>query len=261
MPRSDQRREQYRLQHFLALCGYASRRHSEKAIVDGIVTVDGAKAHLGQKVFITQDVRVNGVGIRWRRAQRDDSYYIFHKPSRTLSSHNDDTGQNRRLVYDSFGEVDSKRLFSLGRLDYMTSGALLITSDGAFAQAINHPSHKIEKEYQIIAKRVIPDELLEQFVKGVYYNKVKYKAKSYTRISDHTVNLVLVEGKNRELRNVFFSFKVPVKKIHRVRIGPITLRGLALGTFRKLNAREIKFLTQHTDHVNSNDSKRDDHAE
>ncbi len=238
------KKNRYRLQHYLALCGYGSRRVSEKAIGEGWVSVDGNTAQIGDSVSVGQDVRVQGVGVKWKRERREGEYYLFHKPSKTLCSHSDDTGNNRRLIYSFFQPELNQRLFCVGRLDYMTSGALLVTNDGDFVQKIAHPRHKIEKEYVVTCKREISDTLCEQFIKGIRVRGVLYRAKSCQKVSDHTVQVVLEEGKNRELRNVFWAFKIPIKKVHRVRIGGILLKGLAPGTYRKVGDKERGQLTR-----------------
>ena len=133
-----------------------------------------------------------------------------------------------------------QRIFNVGRLDYMTSGLIFFTNDGEFSQLISHPSTHLEKEYVVTTKKAIPEDLMKQFVAGLRVNGELYKAKSYRLKGPHTVHLILEEGRNQELRKVFLSRSITVKKIHRVRIGSVTVKGLPPGHFRKLKDNEVE---------------------
>ncbi len=228
-----------RLQVFLAQSGVDSRRKCEEIIKSGRVEVNG-KVTLspGDKVSLEDDVRLDG---RVVKPMKRKIYIALHKPSGYICSNKDD--RDRPVARDLIAGVP-QRIFNVGRLDYMTSGLLFFTNDGDFAQLITHPSTHLEKEYVITTKKKIPEELMKQFLTGIRVNGEFYKAKSYRLKGPHIVHIVLEEGRNQELRKVFLSRNITVKKIHRVRIGSVTVKGLLPGHFRNLKESEIKKLTE-----------------
>ena len=167
-------------------------------------------------------------------------YLALHKPSGFICSNQDRDG--RSLAIDLIAPSVKQRLFNVGRLDYMTSGLIFFTNDGEFGKIMTHPSSHVEKEYIVTSKKEIPQELMEQFRRGVIVKGVKYKLKKYTFKGKRTVSIVLEEGKNNELRKVFLSRNITIKSIHRVRIGSVNLNGIAPGHFRKLTQKEINSL-------------------
>jgi len=167
-------------------------------------------------------------------------YLAFHKPSGYICSNQDQNG--RPLAIDLISPGINQRVFNVGRLDYMTSGLIFFTNDGEFGKVMTHPSSHVEKEYVVTSKKEIPKELMEQFKQGMIVQGVKYKLKKYSFKGKRTVNIVLEEGKNNELRRVFMSRNVTIKSIHRIRIGSINLTGIGSGRFRKLTSKEISSL-------------------
>jgi 23S rRNA pseudouridine2605 synthase len=149
---------------------------------------------------------------------------------------------HRPLALELIQPFVKERLFSVGRLDYMTSGLLLLTNDGEWGRHLAHPSSVVDKEYLVQTKKEVPIELLEQFKTGIRIQGEKFQCQDYTMTGPHSIRLILAEGKNREIRKVFLSQNITVKRVHRLRIGPVTLRGLEAGRFRKLTDYEIKAL-------------------
>lgn len=227
-----------RLQVFLAHAGFASRRASEEIILARRVSVnDEIVSVLGTKVFATDKVCVDGKQIFLETQKR---YVLLHKPEGFVSSASDE--KNRACAYDLLKNSFPERLYNVGRLDMYSSGALIFTNDGEFAKKISHPSSEIEKEYFVETSTALPRTLANDFEKGIRVENVFYKAKSAREINSHEMRIVLVEGKNREIRTVFSHYEVGIKRLSRVRIGNILLADLKVGEFRELSENEVNVL-------------------
>lgn len=233
-----QNNTQIRLQLHLARSGLASRRKCEEYIAEGRVAVNGKTViQPGTKVSPEDHVTVDGKTVR---NEKRKLYIALHKPAGFLCSDEDPDG---RPLAKSLLEVSFKeRIFHVGRLDYMTSGLIFYTNDGDFSRAMTHPSKKIEKEYIVTTKNPIPSELMEQFLRGITVEGIRYRASKTELISPRTAKIILTEGKNKELRRVFLSYSVSIKKVHRIRIGPVRLQGIDSGHFRLLKKHEVQKL-------------------
>jgi 23S rRNA pseudouridine2605 synthase len=130
----------------------------------------------------------------------------------------------------------------VGRLDYRSSGLILFTNDGEFAAKTSHPRSGIEKEYLVEAAGPIPDHVTEAFEQGILIEGVYYRSEAIERLGRKTIRVVLVEGKNREIRRVFSHFHLHPEKLHRIRIGPVRLADLAEGKSRPLTTDELRAL-------------------
>jgi 23S rRNA pseudouridine2605 synthase len=228
-----------RLQLYMARCGIASRRASEKIILDGRVTVNGETIwELGTKVDSeTADVSVDGKKITLEQNKR---YVILNKPEGYICSLSDEKG--RQVASDLLKEAFPERLYNVGRLDMYSSGLLIFTNDGEFARRITHPSSQIEKEYLVQTSLPMPDDLPQKFIKGMRIDGVFYKARSADLEMKHRIRVTLIEGKNREIRRVLEYFNIGIKKLERVRIGPIVNDGLKAGEYRELSKNEVQIL-------------------
>lgn len=230
--------EKIRLQAFLAHCGVASRRASEKIILDGRVTVnDVVVTELGTKVSAADIVLVDGKKIALEENKR---YVLLNKPTGYVCSSNDEKGRDSAidLLKDSFSE----RLYNVGRLDMFSSGLIIFTNDGDFAAKLSHPSSELEKEYIVDSSLPLPRGLAEEFMHGVRVDGVFYKCKFAKELNSHRMQIVLIEGKNREIRRVFESKNVAIKRLVRVRIGNIEMNKLPPGEHRILTESEVKGL-------------------
>lgn len=236
--------EPIRLQLRLARAGIASRRKSEQYIADGRVRVNGKTIlQPGTKVSPDDEVRLDGKIVR---DEKRKVYIALHKPSGFLCSDYDPDG--RPLARSLLDVSVKERIFHVGRLDYMTSGLIFFTNDGNFAGNLSHPSKKIEKEYIVTTKKPIPEDLLQRFLKGITIEGIRYRASDVQLVGSRVARIVLVEGKNKELRRVFLSDFITIKKVQRVRIGPIRLKGLESGRFRYLKNWEIHHLLENEKH-------------
>jgi 23S rRNA pseudouridine2605 synthase len=166
-------------------------------------------------------------------------YIALHKPRGYLCANSDPA--HRPLVRDLFAGAIKARLFHVGRLDFLSTGLILYTNDGGFSRIVSHPAAGIEKEYLVETGRAIDEKLLRSYAKGIRVGEVTYRCRRYALRGPRSALITLTEGKNREIRNVFASRNVRLKRVHRLRIGPVSLRGLPPGHFRHLSAREVSW--------------------
>ena len=227
-----------RLQVYLAHCGVASRRACEKLIAKGSVSVNGSViTQAGTKVFSGDDVCVDGKKVFIEEKKR---YILLNKPSGYVCSLSDEKG--RPVAADLLKTAYSERLYNIGRLDMFSQGLILFTNDGEFARVLSHPSVELEKEYIVDTSLNLPRGLAERFEKGVRVDGVFYKCRRAEEINARRMKIVLIEGKNREIRNVFQSEGAAIKRLTRVRIGNITIDNMKSGSFRELSNTEVQGL-------------------
>lgn len=231
-----------RLQKVIAHAGVASRRKAEQLILEGKVKVNGQIVNtLGVKVSDTDEVSVEDVPIY----QEEPVYYLFYKPRGVITAVEDDKG--RQVVTDYFTDV-VQRIYPVGRLDYDTSGLLLLTNDGDFAQRLTHPKHEVEKIYVAKVKGIADSKKLYPLTKGLRYQKESYAPARYEILSTNQQNqtsivkLIIHEGKNHQVKNMFQEIGYPVDKLMREKFGFLTTDGLQSGEWRFLTPHEIKQL-------------------
>ncbi|UTC66330.1 MULTISPECIES: pseudouridine synthase [unclassified Treponema] len=230
--------EEIRLQVYLARCGVASRRASENLILNGRVTVDGKTVtELGTKVSGNEKICFDGKQIFPEVEKR---YILLNKPEGYVCSLADE--KDRPIAASLLKDTYTERLYNIGRLDMLSGGAIIFTNDGDFSARVEHPSSEIEKEYEVITVFEYPDEVLQKFLRGVRIEGVFYKALSAERLAKNKMRIVLIEGKNREIRRVLKFFNIKIKKLTRVRIGCVHLSDLPPGKHRPLTPEEIKGL-------------------
>ena len=230
-----------RLQKFLAEAGVASRRASEKIILEGRVSVNGhAIRELGTKIDPENDrIEVDGRALRLKRKL----YLALHKPRRYVCTRNDELG--RRTIYDLI-PAEWTNLYSVGRLDFESEGLIFLTNDGEFSLRLTHPRYGVRKRYIATVTGRVEPAMLREFTKGIRQEGDLLKAEKAWLLtasnSASTVELELAEGKNREVRRLFESQELIVEKLVRTQIGKIKLRELPQGKWRTLTEAEIKSL-------------------
>lgn len=230
-----------RLQKFLADAGVASRRAGEQFILDGRVAVNGQTVRLlGSKVDAERDrVTVDGQVVHAKKLV----YVALNKPPGCVCSRQDEL--NRPTIYDllprEWGTVQS-----VGRLDYHSEGLIFLTNDGQFALHLTHPRYGVRKIYVATVEGEVTPAMLVEFKRGIFHEGEKLKALAGRIVARSrvrsVVELEMGEGKNREVRRLFESQALTVKKLQRTQIGKIRLGELKPGKWRTLNAAEIKTL-------------------
>lgn len=234
----DNQKEELRLQVFMAHCGVASRRASEQIILEGRVTVNGQIVkELGTKVSENDEVTVDGKKIRPEENKR---YVLLNKPAGFVCSLSDE--KDRKVAADLLKEKYSERLYNVGRLDMYSKGMVIFTNDGDFAKTLSHPSAEIEKEYIVETSQNVPEDFPEKFEKGIRIDNTFYKCRKCQILKPRKLKIILIEGKNREIRNVLESEGMGTKSLVRVRIGNVVLNELKPGESRDLTQDEVQGL-------------------
>ena len=225
----------------MAAAGIGSRRHCEELILAGRVEVDRqVVTELGTKVDMSHhEVRVDGTPLgRSRKA-----YYLVYKPEGTVSTNHDPAGRPR--VIDLLPE-SKERLFTVGRLDLSSEGLILLTNDGELANRLAHPRYGVEKTYQVLVAGMPERDVLEKLRHGVHLAEGFAKVESVrikSALKKSTVlEIVLREGRNREIRRLLARVGHKVLRLKRVAIGGVKLKEMVPGEFRRLTDDEIKLL-------------------
>ncbi len=235
---SQEGQEQIRLQLYMARCAVASRRASEAIIAAGRVSVNGTVVtEPGTKVGPGDVVCVDGKEIH---PELDKRYVLLNKPAGYVCSLSDDRG--RPVAADLLKEAYRERLYNVGRLDMYSCGLIIFTNDGDFAAKLSHPSAEMEKEYIVDSSLPLPRHLAKDFMGGIRIDGIFYRAKEAEELNARRLRVVLVEGKNREIRRVFEQYQVGIKRLIRIRIGNVGIGKLEEGQFRDLSSKEVSGL-------------------
>lgn len=228
--------EEIRLQKYIAMCGVCSRRAAEEYIVNKRVKVNGRLVtELGTKVTERDLVTVDNKKIH---LEENKVYFMLNKPYGYVTTMKDE--KNRKCITDLVHEKE--RVFPLGRLDRDTTGLLILTNDGDFANKVMHPSKEIYKTYIVNIDKEILEEDIKKLENGVDIGGF-ITSKSKVSIVDDSfrkIEIKICEGKNRQVRRMFSSLGYEVKKLHRIKIGNLELVNLQSGKYKKLNPRDIK---------------------
>ena len=231
-----------RLQKVMAEAGVASRRKSEEYIVNGRVKVNGVVVtELGTKVNEDDYIEVDGKPIRQERKV----YILMNKPRNCVTTVSDD--RNRPTVMDFVKDIRT-RIYPVGRLDFDTTGALLLTNDGKLTNLLTHPSSEVNKTYIATCKGIAVDEELEPLRKGITVEGVKYSPAQVEilKINEEKetsiIRIVIHEGRNREVKRMMEFVGYDVIKLNRESIGDLNTKGLYQGQYRRLTKEEVKAL-------------------
>ena len=230
-----------RLQKFMADCGVASRRKSEEIIEAGKVKVNGHVAHIGDKVNPKKDL----VTVRGKRINSvSRNYYIMlHKPRGYVTTVSDELG--RKTVMDLVSDIKA-RIYPVGRLDKDSEGLLLLTNDGAFANALSHPGHNFAKVYRVTVRPEINDEILFNLRNGIEIDGRKTAPCDVNVITEEpgrvVLEFILREGRNRQIRKMCEAVNLQVARLKRISVGSLKLGMLPQGKWRELTDNEVKKL-------------------
>jgi len=233
-----------RLQKVLAAAGVGSRRECERMIAGGRVTVDGdVVEEMGTRVDPErQEIHVDGERLRPPEAK---AYYLLNKPRGVVCTNHDEQGRVRAI---DLIPGEARRIFTIGRLDVDSEGAILLTNDGEFSLAVAHPRYGVPKVYLVQVRGRLTPQDLERLSKGVWLSEGKaggFEARVRRVQSASTwLRVTMREGKNREIRRVFARLGFPVKSLKRARIGHLSIKGLKPGDARRLTPDEVERLRQ-----------------
>ena len=242
-PKADARSGE-KLQKVLARTGLGSRREMERWIEAGRISINGKPAKLGDRVDDRARISVDGKPLDRAPAQQTRCI-LYHKPTGEVCSRNDPQG--RRTVFARLPNLKSGRWISIGRLDYNTSGLLLFTTDGELANALMHPSSNIEREYMVRVMGDVQPDMLQRMLDGVM---LEDGVARFTDIQDgggdginHWFYVVLMEGRNREVRRLWESQGLTVSRLKRVRYGEVFIPSrVKQGQWTELDPKEVKSL-------------------
>lgn len=231
-----------RLQKVLADCGVASRRKAEEMIAAGEVRVNGVTAKIGDKVDAKKDkISVKGVPLE---AHQKKIYLMLHKPRGFITTMSDE--MDRKCVAELVKEVP-ERVYPVGRLDRESEGLLLMTNDGAFANAMTHPSQHVPKVYRVTVHPGVNEDQLTQMSVGMTIDDRQTAPARVNVIQQEqgrvVLEIVLYEGRNRQIRKMCEQLGLEVARLKRVAVGPLKLGMLQPGKWRLLTADEVKRLT------------------
>jgi len=238
--------EQERVQKILSKKGFCSRRKAEQYILEGKVKVNGNVIALGSKCYPSDEIEVDGVKVGGESVEKKGFVYLaLNKPYDVVSTVSDPQG--RKTVMD-FIPKEYGRLFPVGRLDHNSTGLILMTNDGEFANLITHPSSAPEKEYVVKVKYPPKGDEVDRLKKGLYILKDGYTAAPcearVLRQDEESClfDIILHEGKKREIRHMMDTLDHPVKFLMRIRIGNILLGKLPEGKVREIPLSDIEEL-------------------
>ena len=231
-----------RLQKFLADCGVASRRKSEELIDAGKVKVNGEIAHIGDEINPKKDTVTVG-GKKIVKSTKDKLYIMLHKPRGFITTMSDE--MDRKCVAQLINDVP-ERVYPIGRLDRDSEGMLLFTNDGEFANAMMHPSKHVAKTYRVTVRPFVTEDQLTAITQGIMIEGRKTlpaEVRVVTKEENRTVlEIVLYEGRNREIRKMCEELGLEVARLKRTAVGSIKLGMLQQGAWRNLSEDEVRKL-------------------
>ena len=234
-----------RLHKLLANSGVGSRREMEELIAAGRIVVNGAPAPVGQTVSPGDRIKVNGKLVQLRFSDRLPRVILYHKPEGEIVSRNDP--EHRPNVFTSLPRMSAGRWVAVGRLDFNTSGLLLLTTSGDLANRLMHPRYELVREYAVRILGELPDEARRQLLDGIELDDGPAKFGFFQEAGGEGANrwyrVSLFEGRNREVRRMFEAVGVVVSRLMRVRYGPFLLPpSLKRGQVHELPEPEVKKL-------------------
>ena len=224
-----------RLNKFIAESGFCSRRKADELILEGRVSVNKHEAILGMDITDADTVRVDGERIK---INTKFEYYMLNKPKRVLCSSEDKFG--RKLAVDFI--KTKRRLFTYGRLDFMTEGLIIISNDGEIYNHVMHPRKKLYKSYIAKVNRDIEEKDIEALTHGVVIEGKRTAPSKVKKIDKKEIRIAIYEGRNRQIRKMLETLGYMVDSLKRVKVGELGLGNLQSGESRALTNEEVEYL-------------------
>lgn len=226
-----------RINKFIASTSRYSRREADKMIAEGRVSVNGKNvAEQGMKVNEEDDaIFIDGLPL----FENEPEIFKFYKPRGVLTAYGEGRGKDTLEVFSIFAK---RKLPYSGRLDYESEGLLIFSNDGELIHRMQKPEYKMEKEYIVTVDRLLTDKEMDEFASGMETSKGVFQSCKIRYNGKHDFRVIIKEGQKRQLRNMFGYFGSTVKRLIRVRIGPIEVDDLTPGEHRTLNPKEIREL-------------------
>lgn len=240
-----------RLQRVMSDAGVGSRRACEELILAGEVEVNG---ELVAELPAWVDPEEDRIVVQGRPLPPPERkiYVLLNKPPRTLSTLKDEPGSDRRTVAELVDHPGASHLFPVGRLDYDTVGLVLMTNDGELANRLTHPRYGVPKTYRVVVEGALDEQAIRELERGIYLAERKAGQTAGAKRTAHveitlvhqdrqntTLELTLREGRNRQVRRMMAAVGYPVRKLERVGMGPVQLKGVARGAWRELTREEV----------------------
>ena len=224
-----------RLNKYMADAGVCSRRKADEMIKEGRVTVNKKEAVLGMEISSGDIVRVDGEKIKLNTVYE---YYMLNKPKRVICSNEDRFGRRLAIEYIK----SKKRLFTYGRLDYMTEGLIIISNDGEVYNHVMHPRKKLYKSYIAKLSREVEEKDMEAWKHGVVIDGKRTAPAKVKKIDKKEIRIAIFEGRNRQIRKMVEILGYTVESLKRVKVGELTLGYLQPGDYRALTEEEVRYL-------------------
>ena len=224
-----------RLNKFIAESGFCSRRKADELILEGRVSVNKHEAIVGMDITDADTVRVDGERIK---INTKFEYYMLNKPKRVLCSSEDKFG--RKLAVDFI--KTKRRLFTYGRLDFMTEGLIIISNDGEIYNHVMHPRKKLYKSYIAKVNRDIEEKDIEALTHGVVIEGKRTAPSKVKKIDKKEIRIAIYEGRNRQIRKMLETLGYMVDSLKRVKVGELGLGNLQPGESRALTTEEVEYL-------------------
>ncbi len=224
-----------RLNKFIAESGFCSRRKADELILEGRVSVNKHEAILGMDITDADTVKIDGERIK---INTKFEYYMLNKPKRVLCSSEDKFG--RKLAVDFI--KTKRRLFTYGRLDFMTEGLIIISNDGEIYNHVMHPRKKLYKSYIAKVNRDIEEKDIEALTHGVVIEGKRTAPSKVKKIDKKEIRIAIYEGRNRQIRKMLETLGYMVDSLKRVKVGELGLGNLQSGESRALTTEEVEYL-------------------
>jgi len=235
-----------RLQKVLARAGVGSRRACEKMITEGRVTVNGLVKDTMPVMVDPQNDRIEVDGQKVKLTAQKEIYVLLNKSKGVVCTVKDELGRKNILSLLPAKLIHRYRLFPVGRLDKDSQGLVLLTNDGELTRRLTHPRHSVPRVYRVTVRGSVDGKLIEKLTKGIWLAEGKARALRVKIVrrgqTNSILEITLTEGKNRQIRRMLADCKLPVKKLERIGIGTLQLKGVGEGKFRFLDKSEVKKL-------------------